>query len=117
VTTTETYTRIHATFARVARRHELNPFIVRCLVALRENPGQTATTDELYALTASEGSMVRRSLLTMYWRDLANGVGVDGRPRRRGTTTQVSLTAAGRAIAHEALWTIQPERQRQAVAA
>lgn len=99
---TSEYARIHAAFIRVARDRRLKAFDVRMLVAIHELGGEVSYED-LYVALACEPSHIRRSLTNLYALGYATGVGVDGKRRRPGTCTVVSLSNAGRRVAREAL--------------
>lgn len=98
---TSTYTATHRALQETARRFRpLYPFDVRVLLALSEQPEKTATTHQLTALLDDRigGSGVRRSIGRLYRHGFATGIGVDGKPRRQGVVTQVTLTPDGRQV-------------------
>lgn len=96
---TTDYAITHRALVNLAREHQLVPHDVRVLLAVAELGGD-ARSDELEHAMLDEGTAVRRSLITLYNRGLA-----DGWPRKRGTRTIVTLTETGVALATAVLAT------------
>lgn len=100
---TATYSRLHRSFqSATAKSFGLTTIHVRVLVAIHDLGGQAVRSDLIEDAIGSD-SMVRRALLQLYASKLATGVGVDGRERRTGVRTVVSLTPTGRTIALAAI--------------
>lgn len=95
---TESYSLMHEAFAVAARDYKVEPTVARVVYALHERGGE-GTSHDLDVDLWLDASGVRRALLTMYANGLATGIGVDGKRRRPGTLTLVTLTVSGQAMA------------------
>lgn len=98
MSTTEQYARTHKAFAAGAERGGIHAYQARLLVAIAERR-QVCTPRQLAEDTQSDGGQVRKWLPGLYDAGLAEGIAVDGGPRRRGVETHVRLTAEGRKLA------------------
>ncbi len=98
MTFTRRYTRMTRALAVVSTETGLDPFAVRLVVAISDRAG-AATTEQLVADIALEGSNVRRALGTLYGQGLASGEALGGGRRRPGVMTLVRLTPKGEAVA------------------
>jgi DNA-binding transcriptional ArsR family regulator len=94
-TTTEVYSRAHAAIAEGARRGGIHAFQARMVLAIAERKQVTTPQQIAEDLRNVDGSQVRRGLRVLYEAGLAEGIGEDGGPRRRGVVTHVRLTADG----------------------
>lgn len=102
MTVTAIYGATHDAFLTVARRHQLVPFDVRLLVALRDRGG-AGRTDELAREMVVEGTAIRRSSLELRRRRFITADAGEGtRGPERGVRARLSLTDRGREVARVA---------------
>lgn len=89
---------LNRSFDDAGKEFRITPFDVRVLVLLHEREGQL-TSDRIAHELVAHDSAVRRSLLTLYAKRLADGESVNGGRRRPGQRTLVTITPAGALVA------------------
>ena len=94
---TKTYTKIAVALATAGAEVSLTTFETRVLLAVADRAG-VATSLQIISDLKCDGSVVRRSLGTLYDRELAIGEGSDGGVRRPGVVTMIRLTPAGQRL-------------------
>lgn len=88
------YGLLHRAFEDTGKELGIVPFDARVLVVLAEHDGQLTSDRIAHELVAGDSS-IRRSLLTLYAKRLADGTAADGSRRRPGQRTLVTLTPDG----------------------
>lgn len=98
-TLTARYAATHYALASIAAEYRTQPFALRVVLALADDPENRIDVHRLAEVLCCEGSAIRRACQDLYAFGWVHGEGADGGYRRPGIVTVLRLTDEGRRVA------------------